>query len=167
MRSLDIAVPLRFQHGAMPMLEYINFAIPVAEFKDANISLDFGLENLSSLHTVKANISCETASPKEVEEVEAAIRHAVHVHPNHPGLDIRRVKEDKMGPMDAGPRKLNRNNYKVCTCIHIVYIYIFAEPHPVIYVVLTSVLIMVSFGLTKKSRSSMRKLRFSAKIIGH
>ncbi|CAN6242264.1 unnamed protein product, partial [Urochloa humidicola] len=113
LRSMDIAVPLRFQQGAMPRLEYINFAIPVAEFKDANISLDFGLEYLSSLKTVSANIACDTASAAEVEEVEAAIRHAVRVHPNHPALDMRRVNEDKMGPVDASPRKLNRYNYKL------------------------------------------------------
>lgn len=120
LRSLDTAVLLRFQQGAMPRLEYINFHIPVAEFKDANISLDFGLENLLSLQTVKANISCETASPTEVEEVEAAIWHAVHVD----ALDIRRLEEDKMGPVDAAPRKLSRMMYKVCRCIHNYTLYI-------------------------------------------
>ncbi|XP_062211497.1 disease resistance protein RGA5-like [Phragmites australis] len=113
LRFFDVTVPLQFVQGAMPRLEYINFSIPVIELNDANIGLDFGLENLSSLQSVKASIDCVDACPTEVEEAEAALRHAVDIHPNHPTLEARRIYEEKMGPVDADSRMTSRRNYKI------------------------------------------------------
>ncbi|KAG2564835.1 hypothetical protein PVAP13_7NG021500 [Panicum virgatum] len=105
--------PLQFVPETMPRLENIIFSITVFELRDAKISFDFGLENLSSLQCLTVGLDCADASPEEVEEAEAAIRHAVDTHPNHPSLLVKRSNEDKMGPVDADSRIFSRKMYKM------------------------------------------------------
>ncbi|XP_034587419.1 putative disease resistance RPP13-like protein 3 isoform X4 [Setaria viridis] len=102
-----------FVPGAMPRLEDITFSVMVSELVDANISFDFGLENLSSLQSVTVGVDCADACPREVEEAEAAIRHAVDIHSKHPSLLVKRMNEDKMGTVDAGSREFSRHMYKM------------------------------------------------------
>jgi hypothetical protein len=110
----DVTVPLKFAHGAMPRLEHINMSVPVAELKDADIGLQFGLENLSSLRFVDVGIDCADACQPEVDDASAVLNHTIDIHPNHPARNIRKRNEDKIGPADASPRMMNRQFYKVC-----------------------------------------------------
>ncbi|CAO2150184.1 unnamed protein product [Urochloa humidicola] len=112
LKFLHLISPLQFVQGAMPRLEDMVLCIKVFALKDANISFDFGLENLSSLQSLTVGVDCADASPEEVEEAEAAIRHAVDIHPNHPSLSVVRSYEDKMGPADADSRMIYRQMYK-------------------------------------------------------
>ncbi|XP_004963180.1 putative disease resistance RPP13-like protein 3 [Setaria italica] len=105
--------PLQFVPGAMPRLEDITFSVNVFELVDANISFDFGLENLSSLQSVTVGVHCADACLREVEEAEAAIRHAVDIHSKHPSLLVKRMDEDKMGTVDADSREVSRLMYKM------------------------------------------------------
>uniref|UniRef100_A0A0E0J3V8 Uncharacterized protein n=1 Tax=Oryza nivara TaxID=4536 RepID=A0A0E0J3V8_ORYNI len=86
-----------FQLGAMPRVENIQFRLAVRETKDdGNTDFDFGLGNLLSLEHIDVEIHCGDATKGEVEEVEAALRHAAHVHPNHPTLKMERYGQYQM-----------------------------------------------------------------------
>ncbi|GJN05168.1 hypothetical protein PR202_ga22776 [Eleusine coracana subsp. coracana] len=111
--SFEVTVPLKFAHGAMPSLEYINFSIPVAELKDVGINLEFGLENLSSLRSVHVNIDCADACEMEVNDAEAVLKNAMDIHPNHPACEVKKTGENKMGPADALSRMENRQCHKI------------------------------------------------------
>lgn len=83
----NLAVP-KFLPGAMPSLEQVLFTVRVRELKD-NLLVDLdvvfsSLENLPILQSVKCYLHCSLASNVEMEEVEAAVRRAVAIHPNHP-----------------------------------------------------------------------------------
>jgi len=82
--------PLEFVRGAVPRLEDIWLLIPVC------IGLKFGLGNISTLQAVDAELDCACCHPREAEQVEAELRHAVSIHPNRPTLQITRTREDEM-----------------------------------------------------------------------
>jgi len=113
LRLLRLTAPLQFVQGSMPKLEKLTFPMTVFELKDANISFDLGLENLSSLQSLIVSIDCADACAMEVKEAEAAIQHAVDIHPNHLALSLTREKEDKMGTVDAGSRLFSRRMYQI------------------------------------------------------
>ena len=76
----------------LPSAHELSFHVSVREFKDVNDD-DCGslvLEYFASLQDVRVDIDCRGASAAEVEQVEAALRHAAHVHPNRPTLEAMR-----------------------------------------------------------------------------
>jgi len=83
--------PLEFVRGAVPRLEGIRLLIPVC-----TDPLKFELGNISTLQQVDAELDCAYCLSREVEEVEAELRHAVSIHPNRPTLQITRTREDEM-----------------------------------------------------------------------
>jgi hypothetical protein len=83
--------PLVFQHGAMPRLARISFDFPVQGMREINGGFDLGLGNLPLLQRLEVFLRSGGTSKEEVEEAEAAVRHAVDVHPNHPNLFIDEV----------------------------------------------------------------------------
>ena len=82
----------------LPSAHELSFHVSVREFKDVNDD-DCGslvLEYFASLQDVRVSIDCHGASAAEVEEREAALRHAVDVHPNHPTPEVTRYGEEEM-----------------------------------------------------------------------
>ena len=83
--------PIVFQQGAMPRLEILNFEFCVQAARQITCNGDgpeLGLGNLSSLQDVKIYLRSRGASKEEVKELEAALRHAVEIHPNLPKHQI-------------------------------------------------------------------------------
>ncbi|XP_037419370.1 disease resistance protein Pik-2-like [Triticum dicoccoides] len=90
-------VRLVFRPGAMKKLQKLYLCFDVAETKDAQSDFDLGLENLSSLKTVKVEMDCRCARLSEVEDAEAALCKATGQNPpNCPTLDLKRHFEDEM-----------------------------------------------------------------------
>lgn len=90
---MGFAVPVVFQHGAMPRLKAFEFEFSVREASEIECSRSgfyMGLGNLQSLKRVKAAwfLSGGT-SEKQVAEAKAAVIHEVKIHPNRPSLRIR------------------------------------------------------------------------------
>jgi disease resistance protein RPM1 len=76
----------------LPSAQDLGFVVhSMREFKDGNDDGRFGLEYFASLQYVHVTILCNGASAAEVEEVEAAVRGAVDVHPNRPTLEVVRI----------------------------------------------------------------------------
>ncbi|CAL4995881.1 unnamed protein product [Urochloa decumbens] len=71
-----------FRQGAMPRLKDLTFSVLVQD------ATDLGLGNLQSLQTLGVSLISGGASQEEVEQVKAAVRHAMEVHPSHPALDM-------------------------------------------------------------------------------
>ena len=83
--------PIMFQQGAMPRLEILNFEFCVQAARQITCNGDgpeLGLGNLPSLQDVKIYLRSRGASKEEVRELEAALRHAVEIHPNLPKHQI-------------------------------------------------------------------------------
>ncbi|CAN6362574.1 unnamed protein product [Urochloa humidicola] len=81
----------------MPGLEFLELFFFVRTLKDCNDDCShIGLECLTALRKVTVRIGCQGASVSEVEEAEAALRHAAEVHPNHVTLELIRHFEDQM-----------------------------------------------------------------------
>jgi hypothetical protein len=83
--------PVVFQYGAMPRLTVIEIWLSVRGVKEIASSsdgggLDLGLGNLASLQNVY--LACAASSDEEVKELEAKLKHATKIHPNHPRLVI-------------------------------------------------------------------------------
>jgi hypothetical protein len=64
------------------------FDFQVQRTREINGSFDLGLGNLLSLQQVRVWLQSVGAGEQEEEEAEAAVRHAIEVHPNHPSLSI-------------------------------------------------------------------------------
>jgi disease resistance protein RPM1 len=79
----------------MPNLEELEIRVNVEELTKKNIvgCEDLGLQYLPSLQRVKGVFNCPGAYEDEVEREEAALRHAIQVHPNCPALQIKRKWE--------------------------------------------------------------------------
>ncbi|XP_066317151.1 disease resistance protein RGA5-like [Miscanthus floridulus] len=99
LRFFSITKPFKFLQGVMQRLEILDFHFNVLlqSGADSDSDFDFGLENIPSLQQVNVQINYLDAFPEEVEEVEAALRHAINVHPNRPIIHISlpRQKLDK------------------------------------------------------------------------
>lgn len=107
-----------FVQGAMPRLENAMLHIPVREVKIDNPSLDFGLGYLSLLNNLIVGINCIDCLPAELEEVDAAIRHAVQIRPNHPALLLHRAAEEGMATSNGFRQKFERQVLRVCTHVY-------------------------------------------------
>uniref|UniRef100_A0A0E0II77 AAA+ ATPase domain-containing protein n=1 Tax=Oryza nivara TaxID=4536 RepID=A0A0E0II77_ORYNI len=83
---------VKFQHGAMPMVQVLNLHFHVRYTKDGgNGNFSFGLENLLSLERVSVVLSRSNAREAEIEEAETALRRTIQSHPNHPTIQIKGV----------------------------------------------------------------------------
>nr|UBY06969.1 NBS-LRR disease resistance protein [Dasypyrum villosum] len=85
------AAQIRFELGALPRAEYVAFSLGVRVAKeDGNCGFDLGLQgNLLSLRqSVWVWMYCGGARVGEVKEAEAAVRHALNAHRNHPKIEI-------------------------------------------------------------------------------
>ncbi|KAM3406066.1 hypothetical protein ACQJBY_000235 [Aegilops geniculata] len=88
------AAQIMFEPGALPRAEAVEFSLGVRVAKeDGNCGFDLGLQgNLLSLRRVVwVNMYCSGARVGEAKEAEAAVRHALDAHPNHPPVSIRMV----------------------------------------------------------------------------
>nr|UBY07356.1 NBS-LRR disease resistance protein [Dasypyrum villosum] len=85
------AAQIIFEPGSLPRAEEVWFSLGVRVAKeDGNCGFDLGLQgNLLSLRqSVWVWMYCGGARVGEVKEAEAAVRHAVNAHPNHPKIKI-------------------------------------------------------------------------------
>ncbi|KAM3406068.1 hypothetical protein ACQJBY_000236 [Aegilops geniculata] len=85
------AAQIMFEPGALPRAEAALFSLGVRVAKeDGNCGFDLGLQgNLLSLRqAVWVQIYCGGARVGEAKEAEAAVRHALEAHPNHPKIYI-------------------------------------------------------------------------------
>ncbi|TVU03416.1 hypothetical protein EJB05_51042 [Eragrostis curvula] len=91
-------VNMMFEEGAMPVLETLEFQIIANEAQTACgfVPPDLGVRHLLALRNLVVNVHCEGASLEEVEAVEAAIRIATSMLPNHPTPDLRRFLVSEM-----------------------------------------------------------------------
>nr|ADX06722.1 Mla1 [Triticum monococcum] len=81
------AAQIKFEPGALPRAEEVRFSLGVRVAKeDGNCGFDLGLQgNLLSLRRhVWVYMYCGGARVGETKEAEAAVRHALEAHPNHP-----------------------------------------------------------------------------------
>ncbi|KAL6622916.1 hypothetical protein ACP70R_032795 [Stipagrostis hirtigluma subsp. patula] len=74
---------LMFEAGAMPNLKDLEFQIMARETRSMS-SPDLGIRHLSALRDLCVWIDCRDARDEEVHKIEAAIRNAARLHPNHP-----------------------------------------------------------------------------------
>ncbi|EMS45849.1 Disease resistance protein RPP13 [Triticum urartu] len=94
------AAQIKFEPGALPRAEAVAFSLGVRVAKeDGNCGFDLGLQgNLLSLRgDVRVWMYCRGARVGEAKEAEAAVRHVLKAHPNHPPIDIDmlpRIAED-------------------------------------------------------------------------
>ncbi|XP_037481437.1 disease resistance protein RGA5-like [Triticum dicoccoides] len=85
------AAQIIFEPGALPRAEDVRFSLGVRVAKeDGNCGFDLGLQgNLLSLQgRVRVYMYCGGARVGEAKEAEAAVRHALDAHPNHPRIYI-------------------------------------------------------------------------------
>uniref|UniRef100_A0A452XM71 Disease resistance protein RPP13 n=1 Tax=Aegilops tauschii subsp. strangulata TaxID=200361 RepID=A0A452XM71_AEGTS len=85
------AAQIIFESGALPRAEVVRFSLGMRVAKeDGNRGFDLGLQgNLLSLRRdVCVYMYCGGARVGEAKEAEAAVRHALDAHPNHPPIEI-------------------------------------------------------------------------------
>ncbi|KAM3406078.1 hypothetical protein ACQJBY_000240 [Aegilops geniculata] len=85
------AAQIMFEPGALPNAEAVWFSLGVRVAKeDGNCGFDLGLQgNLLSLRRdVIVSMYCGGARVGEAKKAEAAVRHALEAHPNHPRIYI-------------------------------------------------------------------------------
>ncbi|KAM3399713.1 hypothetical protein ACQJBY_004875 [Aegilops geniculata] len=83
------AAQIMFESEALPRAEVVSFTLGVRVAKeDGNCGFDLGLQgNLLSLRQkVWVYLYCGGARVGEAKEAEAAVRHALEAHPNHPEI---------------------------------------------------------------------------------
>ncbi|CAM0948943.1 unnamed protein product [Alopecurus aequalis] len=90
LRYCKMDLPLKFPPGAMPCLESIGFFLHLLSLKNAGFDFDdlSSLENLHCLERVGVVIYSMEAHERDFVKADTAVRHAIHIHPNHPILEI-------------------------------------------------------------------------------
>jgi hypothetical protein len=94
----EVPMKLKFLQGAMPCLESLKFEVDLEYIanteelptRHAIHDIDLGLRNLLSLKEIVVIVNFGYSCLADVEEAEAALKHAVEDHPNRPTLQIRR-----------------------------------------------------------------------------
>ncbi|CAD6340712.1 unnamed protein product [Miscanthus lutarioriparius] len=91
-------VNMMFKEGAVPVLETLEFQIIVHEVQTACRfgPPDFGISHLSTLRNLVVNVHCQGSRVKEEEALEAAIRSAASMLPNHPTPALHRFLESEL-----------------------------------------------------------------------
>lgn len=98
---LETTIALRFEPGAMPNLEHLEFSVSVRSLHDAHFDFDFSsLGNLPMLGNIRVEIWYHDAHYLDIKKAEASLRHTVRIHPNRPVLDIVRERMDDMLEFD-------------------------------------------------------------------
>lgn len=70
------------------MLAHLEFRVSVLGLGRREDPAGLGLGHLPFLELVTLYLQCSGASIVEVAEVKVMLRHEVHVHPNHPTLNL-------------------------------------------------------------------------------
>nr|AYN64269.1 RGH1 [Hordeum vulgare subsp. spontaneum] len=99
------ATQILFEPGALPRAESVWFSLGARVAKeDGNRGFDLGLQgNLLSLRDyLSVVIYCGGARVGEAKEAEAAVRHALDAHPNHPPIYIEMRPRIQEGAHDDG-----------------------------------------------------------------
>ncbi|KAM3399700.1 hypothetical protein ACQJBY_004868 [Aegilops geniculata] len=94
--NCGLAAQIMFEPGALPRAEAATFSLGVRVAKeDGNCGFDLGLQgNLLSLRLgVHVRMYCGGARVGEAKEAEAAVRHALEAHPNHPRIRISMIPD--------------------------------------------------------------------------
>jgi hypothetical protein len=94
----EVPIKLKFLQGAMPCLESLKFEVDLEYIENteqlptrhAIHDIVLGLRNLLSLKEIVVTVNFGYSCLADVEEAEAALKHAVEDHPNRPTLQIRR-----------------------------------------------------------------------------
>ncbi|TKW00827.1 hypothetical protein SEVIR_8G137800v4 [Setaria viridis] len=96
----------------LPSLEDLHFAIDIAEVKQvctyygqsisSFLPTLIALRSIPMLVKVHVKLFCEGATAWDVEEIEAALKHIVRSHGNHPILETQRENEEQMTTSDRG-----------------------------------------------------------------
>nr|UBY06928.1 NBS-LRR disease resistance protein [Dasypyrum villosum] len=97
------AAQIMFEPGALPRAETVGFSLGVRVAKeDGNCGFDLGLQgNLLSLRgVVHVVLYCGGARVGDAKEAEAAVRHALDAHPNHPWINFHMVPRIGEGAHD-------------------------------------------------------------------
>nr|UBY06930.1 NBS-LRR disease resistance protein [Dasypyrum villosum] len=93
------AAQIIFEPGALPRAEEVVFSLGVRVAKeDGNCGFDLGL--LSLRRGVLVHMYCGGVRVGEAKEAEAAVRHALEAHPNHPSIYIHMVPDIAEGAHD-------------------------------------------------------------------
>jgi hypothetical protein len=93
----EVPIKLKFLQGAMPCLQSLNFQVDLEYIANTETlptrhaiqDIDFGLRNLLSLKEIVVIVNFGYSCLTDVQEAEAALKHAVEDHPNRPTLQIR------------------------------------------------------------------------------
>ena len=88
------AAQILFEQGALPRAETIKFSLGVRVAKeDGNCGFDLGLQGnlLSFRQNFWVLMYCVGARVGDAKEAEAAVRHALEAHPNHPPINIEMI----------------------------------------------------------------------------
>uniref|UniRef100_A0ACD6ARD8 Uncharacterized protein n=1 Tax=Avena sativa TaxID=4498 RepID=A0ACD6ARD8_AVESA len=90
LKALQDGPPLKFPPGAMPCLESLQFRVHLVCLRDAGFDFDelSSLENLHCLEKVSVYIYSMEAHERDFVKADAALRHGVRIHVNHPVLEI-------------------------------------------------------------------------------
>jgi hypothetical protein len=90
LRHCKMDFPLKFPPGAMPCLASLMFSVDLLCLRDAGFDFDeiSSLENLHCLERVSVYIYSMEAHERDFVKADAALRHGVHIHLNHPVLEV-------------------------------------------------------------------------------
>ncbi|VAH84738.1 unnamed protein product [Triticum turgidum subsp. durum] len=119
LRICDVNRQLKFLHGSMPRLEDVHLEIRVWQVKP-DFDFDLGLLNLPAIQRVDVTINCAYSRPVDVEEAEAALTHAVYMHPNSPTLIINRMWEEVPAFLSNKAFHFHRFHLSLCMLILLV-----------------------------------------------
>uniref|UniRef100_A0A0E0RC87 NB-ARC domain-containing protein n=1 Tax=Oryza rufipogon TaxID=4529 RepID=A0A0E0RC87_ORYRU len=100
LRHCTTNLEFMFQQGAMPMLAHLEFRVSVLGLGRREDPAGLGLGHLPFLELVTLYLQCSGASIVEVAEVKVMLRHEVHVHPNHPTLNLEEYHCQSQQPED-------------------------------------------------------------------
>jgi hypothetical protein len=93
LRHCKMDLPLNFPPGAMRCLESLEFRVALLCLRDAGFDFDelSSMENLHCLERVSVEIYSMEAHERDFVKADTALRHAVHIHRNHPILEVLRL----------------------------------------------------------------------------
>ncbi|KAK1653936.1 hypothetical protein QYE76_071741 [Lolium multiflorum] len=87
--------PLMFEEGAVPKLQLLKIECPGGYMLSLEgVGSDLGIHHIKSLQHLEVSLLCSGMLACEVDPVEAAIRNAATLIPNHPKLEIKRIGEE-------------------------------------------------------------------------
>ncbi|XP_051183835.2 disease resistance protein Pik-2-like [Lolium perenne] len=102
--------PLMFEEGAVRKLQLLKIECPGGYMLSLEgVGSDLGIHHIKSLQHLEVSLLCSGMWACEVDPVEAAIRNAATLIPNHPKLEIKRIgEEDKKQNVEVGENIFER-----------------------------------------------------------